>query len=114
MDCSTSLVENTAFFNPITINYNPVGFTIIVLSGYTDIFSHTASTDCVLDSCRLTTGGACGTALAQTDLVLGTAPFSIMATELNSRGYSHSICYSCDIKPTGLSSITFNKDLIII
>jgi hypothetical protein len=63
----------------------------------------------------LTAGGACGTALAQTDLVLeAAAPFSITATTLNPLGYSHQICYTCDIKPTGLPLITFDKDLILI
>ena len=111
LDCSSSL--NYALFTNPSITYNSAGSSITVISGYTDIFSHTATTDCVLDSCRLTTGGACGTPLAQTDLVLGAAPFSMTATELNSLGYSHSICYSCDIKPTGLPMITFDKDLVI-
>ena len=61
------------------------------------------------------TAGLCGTPLpAQTDLVLGVAPFTIDATELNSLGYSWALCYSCDIKPTGLPIITFTKDLISI
>ena len=61
------------------------------------------------------TAGACGTNLqAQSDLVLGEAPFSISATELNPLGYSYSLCYSCDIKPTGLPIITFTKDVITI
>ena len=61
------------------------------------------------------TGGACGTALTppQSDIVLGAAPYSMTATELNSNGYTHPICYTCDVKPTGLPIITFNKDLII-
>ena len=46
------------------------------------------------------TGSSCGTALVQTDLVLGPAPYSVTATTLNPLGYSHSICYSCDIIPT--------------
>ena len=59
------------------------------------------------------TGGACGTALpAQTDVILGPNTYSIDATELKSTGYSYSICYSCDIKPTGLPLINFTKDSI--
>ena len=100
LDCSNSLTD-VSFANPASIPYNSAGSSITVINGYTDIFSHVAQTDCVLDSCRLTTGGACGTALAQTDLVLGPTPFSMTATELNSLGYSHSICYSCDVIPTG-------------
>ena len=50
----------------------------------------------------MTTGGSCGSTLVQNDLVLGAAPsYSIKATELNSLGYSYSICYSCDIIPIG-------------
>ena len=113
LDCSSSLTD-VLFVSPASIPYNSAGSSINVVNGYWNIFSHSAPTDCVLDSCRLTTGGACGTALAQTDLVLGAAPFSITATEKNFLGYSHSICYSCDIKPTGLPMITFDKDLVII
>ena len=69
----------------------------------------------MLESCKLMTAGACGTNLpAQTDIVLGAAPYSITATELNPVGYSFSICLSCDIKPTGLPLITFIKDSIKI
>ena len=50
----------------------------------------------------------------QMDIVLGAAPYSITATELNPVGYSFSICLSCDIKPTGLPLITFTKDSIAI
>ena len=63
------------------------------------------------------TGGACGTALTppQIDIVLVGATYSMTATELNSNGYYYTLCYSCDIKPTGLPIITFNyKDLIIV
>ena len=61
------------------------------------------------------TAGNCGTPLpAQSDVTLGANPYSIDATELNPAGYSHSICYSCDIKPTGLPMITFTKDSIVI
>ena len=71
--------------------------------------------DCVLNSCSIMTAGNCGTPLpAQSDVTLGANPYSIGATELNSAGYSHSICYSCDIKPTGLPMITFTKDSIVI
>ena len=59
-------------------------------------------------------GSSCGTALVQTDLVLGPAPYSVTATTLNPLGYSHSICYSCDIIPKGLPKIIFSKDLITI
>ena len=59
------------------------------------------------------TGGDCGTALpAQSDVILGTNPYSIDASELNISGYSYSICYSCDINPSGLTLITFTKDFI--
>ena len=61
------------------------------------------------------TAGLCGTPLpAQTDLVLGVAPFTIGATEMNPLGYLITLCYSCDIKPTGLPIITFTKDMIKI
>ena len=62
------------------------------------------------------TGGTCGSALPnQSDLVLEVDPFSISATELNPLGYSYTICYSCDILPTGgLPIITFDRDLITI
>ena len=62
------------------------------------------------------TSGACTTPLpAQTDLVLGTSPFSISASELNPLGYTYTLCYSCDILPiTGLPMITFIKDLITV
>ena len=61
-------------------------------------------------------GGDCSSVLpAQSDIVLGiVAPYSLTATELNSVGYSYSICYSCDILPTGLPLITFTKDAITI
>ena len=101
LDCSNSLTD-ISFASPASLPYNSAGSSITIINGYTDIFLHTAQTNCVLDSCRLSTGGACGTALAQSDLVLKvTAPFSMTATELNPLGYSHSICYSCDIIPTG-------------
>ena len=59
-------------------------------------------------------GGACGTALpAQTDLFF-VAPYSISVNETVPQGFKHYICYSCDIKPTGLPIITFTKDLIEI
>ena len=58
------------------------------------------------------TGGNCGIALpAQTDIILGAAPYSITATELNQSGYTYSICYSCEI--TGFPAIFFTKDLTI-
>lgn len=62
------------------------------------------------------TSGACTTALpAQTDLVIGAAPaYSISASEVNSSGYSYVLCYSCDIQPTGLPLIKFNKDPVTI
>ena len=44
--------------------------------------------DCVLDSCKLMTAGACGTAFpVQNDLIIGVTPFSISGTELNPLGY---------------------------
>ena len=60
-------------------------------------------------------GGDCGTPLpAKPDFVLDVYPYSITQTELNPNGYTYFICYSCDIKPTGLPIITFTKDLIEI
>ena len=60
-------------------------------------------------------GGDCGTPLpAKPDFVLDVYPYSITQTELNPIGYTYFICYSCDIKPTGLPIITFIKDLIEI
>ena len=59
------------------------------------------------------TGGACGTALTppQIDIVLGAAPYSMTATELNSNGYTYSLCYSCEIKQINPELfITFVKD----
>ena len=54
--------------------------------------------ECLINSCSIKTGGACGTALpGQTDIVLGTTPYSLTANEQNLAGYSYSICYSCDI-----------------
>ena len=62
------------------------------------------------------TGGACGTDLpSQTDIVIGPSPtFSITASELIPIGYSHTFCYSCDITPFGLPTITYAKDFITI
>ena len=80
---------------------------------FLDIFDSNLTSDCVLDSCFMMKGGDCETDLpATTDILLGVKPFSITATELNPSGYSYSICYRCNVKPTGLALISFDKDQI--
>ena len=57
----------------------------------------------------------CGAALAaQTNVALGGSPFGVTATELNPVGYLLTFCYQCTITPTGLASIVFNKDSIVV
>ena len=61
------------------------------------------------------TAGACGTNLPpQMDIFLEAITYCITATVSNKIGYSHLLCYSCDIKPSGQPIITFNKDFIKI
>ena len=77
------------FVNPYPISYNSGGSSIVVVNSYTDIFLHVEPIHCNVLSCILTTGISCGTALSQTDLVVGATPYSVSATELNPLGYTH-------------------------
>ena len=58
----------------------------------------------------------CGSPLLTTDLIIGSAPFSIYAITNNPKGYTWDICYSCVILPIGglLPSFTFTKEIITI
>ena len=69
----------------------------------------------MIDKCELMTSGACGIPLpVDPNIVLGIVPYSITAKDDVSLGYTLSLCYSCDIKPTGLPIITFPYDLVTI
>ena len=111
--CSDALQANS-FPNPAAIAFNPSGSTVTLASSYTDIFIHVSQTDCPLNSCTLKVPG-CGSALtAQSNVVLGSAPFSISAIETNPNGYTVNFCFECEINPAGQSSIFFTKDAITI
>ena len=52
---------------------------------------------------------------AQTDVsISASTPYSITASELVPAGYTHTVCYKCDVKPTGLPVISFTKDSLTI
>ena len=49
------------------------------------------------------------------DVTLGAGPsYGLIATEANSLGYSASICYKCEIIPTGLSSLFFTHIINVV
>ena len=48
----------------------------------------------------------------QTDVSIEGPNFSIIGITTNYHGYVRSFCYSCDIKPDGLPTITYSVDNI--
>ena len=84
LDCSNSIALNGGFSPPSAYPYNSAGSVISISSGYSQIFTHTQQSDCILTSCNLKAQG-CGSSLpAQTNVVLGASPtYSLSATETN-------------------------------
>ena len=51
-DCSGALVD-ASFANPAAIAYNSAGSSVTVAAGFTDIFTHSQTTDCPVTACIL-------------------------------------------------------------
>ena len=83
----------------------------IAPNGFKDIFTQTHAADCVVLTCSIKESDCMTPLPAQFDISVGSSPiFPILATELNPKGFSHTICYSCGVKPFGLSLIYIIKN----
>ena len=100
LDCSTALTD-AGFANPPAIPYNSVGTGFVVTTGFSDIFTHSQTTECPVTSCVLKDSPGCSSTSvveAQTDVTIGDAsPFSLTAIETNINGYMLTFCFYCTI-----------------
>ena len=117
VDCSGALVD-ASYPNPAPIAYNSAGFSITVATGFTDIFTHTQTTDCPVTACIIKDAGCGSTTVvgAQTDVAVdGSSPFALTGLETNVSGYSLTFCYVCTVSPLGGGTpIEFPKDTITV
>ena len=62
------------FTNPAPIPFNPSTNAVSITSGYQDIWTHTQTTQCTLNSCYLMEIGCADPLPAQTNVLLGSSP----------------------------------------
>ena len=117
LDCATSLTPDATFANPPDIAYNSGGTTtsIAVAANYEEIFTHVNKNDCPLTSCEIFDTDCSATTLvsAQSDVILGSTPYGLTASEVNSSGYTLTLCFKCTIQPVGLPAETFTKQITV-
>ena len=107
---------DASFAAPPAITYNSAGSAVTFVPNYESVFTHNQQVDCPLTSCELK-DETCVPAVvvaAQTSVVLGTAPYGIIASETIPAGYTIPFCYECIITPTGLAPISFTKEFTAI
>ena len=105
---------DAGFVNPTAFPYNSAGSLVTIATDYTAFFTHSQTTDCLLTSCTLMDAGCAAALPAQTDVSLGASPFGVSETELKPVGYLLTFCLQCEITPTGLAPIYFNKDSVTV
>ena len=113
LDCSNSLVVDPLFTDIYSYPYDSSGSFKTIALNYEQIFTHTLKNDCILTGCTLKKEGCVEALGPQTNVMLGAQPdFKITATEKNPLGFSLTFCMKCQITPTQLSPIDFQKDTI--